>query len=47
MGQLGLVEVLGGVLDALVMGYGAPTDSPWAGALDSLVRVLRSVTSEP
>ncbi|MFB7912378.1 PLP-dependent aminotransferase family protein [Streptomyces sp. NPDC056061] len=26
--------------DALVIGYGTPTDSAWAGALDALVRVL-------
>ncbi|MET4925873.1 PLP-dependent aminotransferase family protein [Streptomyces sp. PSRA5] len=26
--------------DALVVGYGAPTDSAWAGALDALCRVL-------
>lgn len=26
--------------DALVIGYGAPTDSAWAGALDALCRVL-------
>lgn len=26
--------------DALVIGYGTPTDSAWAGALDALCRVL-------
>ncbi|WP_327231133.1 PLP-dependent aminotransferase family protein [Streptomyces murinus] len=40
LGDFRLPDAAGPVRDALVIGYGTPADSEWAGALDALLRVL-------